>query len=61
MAGLDEAFIKPPDEIRETSITVTNGSSINHQSVTIEKNEERSQSTSSSSSSSSELNNKNGS
>jgi hypothetical protein len=59
MAGLDDAFINPLDEFRETSMTVANGSNVNHQSATVEKNEERSSSTSSSSSS--EMNNKTGS
>ena len=58
MAGLDDAFINPLDEFRETSMTVANGSNGNHQSATVEKNEERS---TSSSSSSSETNNKTGS
>jgi hypothetical protein len=62
MAGLDDAFINPLDEFRETSLTVTNGSNLNHQLGTVEKNKERSSpsSSSSSSSSSSETNHKNG-
>jgi len=59
MAGLDDAFINPLDEFRETSLTVTNGSNLNHQLGTVEKSKERS-SSSSSSSSSSETNHKNG-
>jgi hypothetical protein len=54
MAGLDDAFINPLDELRETSLNVANGSNTIHQLVTTEKSEERS-----SSSSSSETNNKN--
>jgi hypothetical protein len=57
MAGLDDAFPNPLDELRETSLTVANGSNSNHQLVTAEKSDEQS---SSSSSSSSETNNKNG-
>jgi hypothetical protein len=57
MAGLDDAFMNPLDELRETSLTIANGSNTNHQLATIEKTEERS---SSSSPSSSETNNKNG-
>jgi len=49
MAGLDDAFINPLDELRETSLTVANGSNTNHQLGTTEKSEERSQSSSSSS------------
>ncbi len=49
MAGLDDAFINPLDELRETSLTVANGSNANHQLGTTEKSEERSQSSSSSS------------
>lgn len=51
MAGLDDAFINPLDELRETSLTIANGSNTNHQSAIVEKSEERSQSSSSSSSS----------
>jgi len=54
MAGLDDAFINPLDELRETSLNVANGSNTNHPLVTTEKSEERS-----SSSSSSETNTKN--
>jgi hypothetical protein len=57
MAGLDDAFTNPFDELRETSLTVANGSNTNHQLGTEEKSDERS---SSSSSLSSETNNKNG-
>jgi len=57
MAGLDDAFMNPLDELRETSLTIANGSNTNHQLATKEKTEERS---SSSSPSSSETNNKNG-
>lgn len=57
MAGLDDAFTNPLDELRETSLTMANGSNVNHPSGSNEKNEERS-SSSSSSSSSSETNNK---
>jgi hypothetical protein len=49
MAGLDDAFINPLDELRETSLTVANGSNTNHQLMTTEKSEEQSQSSSSSS------------
>jgi hypothetical protein len=55
MAGLDDAFPNPLDELRETSLTVANGSNSNHQLVNIEKIDEPS-----SSSSSSETNNKKG-
>ena len=55
MAGLDDAFPNPLDELRETSLTVANGSNLNHQSVTVEKMDEPS-----SSSSSSETNQRNG-
>ncbi len=58
MAGLDDAFMNPLDEFRETSLTVANGSNTNHQLGTVEKIEERS--SSSTPSSSSETNNKNG-
>ena len=57
MAGLDDAFPNPVDELRETSLTVANGSNFNHQLVTAEKPDE---SSSSSSSSSTETNTKNG-
>jgi hypothetical protein len=60
MAGLDDAFTNPLDELRDTSLTVANGLNANHQSVSVEKIEERS-SSSASSSSSSETNIKNGS
>ncbi|CAF0807156.1 unnamed protein product [Adineta steineri] len=49
MAGLDDAFTNPLDELRETSLSIANGSNTNHQSVIAEKSEERSQSSSSSS------------
>jgi hypothetical protein len=58
MAGLDDAFMNPLEEFRETSLTVANGSNTNHQLGTVEKIEERS--SSSTPSSSSETNNKNG-
>ena len=50
MAGLDDAFINPLDELRETSLTMANGSNTNHQLASMEKSEERSHSSSSSSS-----------
>ncbi|CAF0968298.1 unnamed protein product [Adineta ricciae] len=50
MAGLDDAFMNPLDELRETSLTMANGSNTNHQLASIEKSEERSHSSSSSSS-----------
>jgi len=62
MAGLDDAFTNPLDELRETSINVANGSNVNHQSATLDKSEDRSSNSSSSASSSStETNTKNAS
>lgn len=59
MAGLDDAFMNPLEELRETSLTIANGSNTNHQLASIEKTEERS--SSSTTSSSSETNTKTGS
>lgn len=53
MAGLDDAFTNPLDELRETSLNVANGSNSNHQSATLDKSEDRSSGSSSSASSSS--------
>ena len=55
MAGLDDTFVNPLDEFRETSLAVANGLNMNHQSATAEKSNERP----SSSSTSSEANNAN--
>jgi hypothetical protein len=65
MAGLDDAFVNPLDELRETSINVANGSTTSHPAVAGEKTADASSSSSSSSSASSSLlsesNQKNGS
>lgn len=51
MAGLDDAFINPLDELRETSLINASGSNTNHLSLAAEKHDERPQSASSLSSS----------
>ena len=46
MAGLDDGFVNPLDEFRETSMNLTNGSNLIHPSMTTEKNDDQSQSNS---------------
>lgn len=39
MAGLDDGFMNPLEEFRETSMNLTNGSNVNHPSILADKSE----------------------